>query len=490
MVNAPDSTDRARVVIVGGGFSGVGVAIGLKRAGIDDFVILERAAEGGGTWRDNSYPGCACDVESDLYSFSFAPNPDWRRTFAPQPEIWGYLRRCIRRFGLAPHVRWGQALTGAAWDEAARGWTIDTADARYRADFLILAVGPLSEPTLPDIPGLDRFAGKVFHSARWDHDHDLTGARVAVIGSGASAVQFVPRIAPQVAQLTLLMRTPPWVLPRNDRAVSARRRALYRLLPPLQRLSRARIYWRRELLALGFLRRTEALHAAEPLARQFLARQIADPALRAKLTPDYRLGCKRILLADDFYPALARPNVAVVTAPLRELRAGSLVTADEIERPIDTLICATGFQVTPSPIAAVVRGRDGRTLAEHWRDGQEAHHGTTVAGFPNLFLLLGPNTGLGHSSMIVMIEAQVAYIVACLRTLARRGAAGFEVRRAAQARSNAGIARRMAGTIWLSGCRSWYLDARGRNTTLWPGFTWEYRLRTRRFDAANYDLRR
>jgi cation diffusion facilitator CzcD-associated flavoprotein CzcO len=285
------------------------------------------------------------------------------------------------------------------------------------------------------------------------------------------------------------LRTPPWVLPRNDRPTSARRRALYRLLPAAQRLARARIYWRREMLALGFLRATERLHAAEPLARRFLARQIADPALRAALTPDYRLGCKRILLADDFYPALTRPNVEVVTAPLRELRAGALVTADGVERPLDTLICATGFRVTPAPFAARVRGRDGHTLADRWRDGEEAHLGTTVAGFPNLFLLLGPNTGLGHSSMLLMIESQVAYIVATLRALARRGATTVEVRPEAQARSNAALQRRMARTIWLSGCRSWYLDARGRNTTLWPGFTWEYRLRTRRFDADNYELR-
>ena len=480
--------EHVRVAIIGAGFSGLGMAIALKRARLHDFVLLERGDESGGTWRDNTYPGCACDVESDLYSFSFAPNPDWSRHFSPQPEIWAYLRRCVGRFGLWPHIRRDHALQDATWDDAAHRWRIATDGGPLTADVLILATGPLSEPVTPAIPGLDRFAGTIFHSARWDHRHDLTGERVAVVGTGASAIQFVPQIQPQVGQLILFQRTPPWIVPRLDRPVLARRRALYRALPLAQRLRRWQLYWRRELSAIAFVRQPERFADAEGIAARHLARQVPDPALRAKLTPNYRMGCKRILLSDDFYPALTRENVAVVTAQIREVRAHSIVAEDGTERPVDTIILATGFRATDPPFAAQVRGRDGRSLADAWRDGQRAYLGTTVAGFPNLFICLGPNTGLGHSSMIVMIESQVAYIRDALRTLARQNLAAVEVRADVQEAHNADVQRHMARTIWSTGCKSWYLDAHGRNTTLWPGFTWQYRLKTRRFDAQSYRL--
>jgi cation diffusion facilitator CzcD-associated flavoprotein CzcO len=481
--------ERARVAIVGAGFSGLGMAIALKRAGIEDFVVLERAEDPGGTWRDNTYPGCACDVQSDLYSFSFAPNPEWRRVFSPQPHIWAYLRRCVRQFGIAPHLRAGHEVREAAWDEGAWCWRITTGRGRFVADALVLGAGPLSEPAFPAIPGLNRFAGTIFHSARWDHGHDLTGERVAVIGTGASAIQFVPEIAPRVGQLSLFMRTPPWVVPRLDRPVSDARRALYRAFPLAQRLVRTVIYWRRELGALAFLR-PQVMAKTEADVLRFMASQVRDPDLRAKLTPDYRMGCKRILLSDDFYPALNRPNVEVVAERIREVRPAGIVTEDGVERAVDTIILATGFRATDAPFAERVRGRGGRTLADAWREGQRAYLGITVSGFPNLFLGLGPHTGLGHSSVIVMIEAQIGYILGCLRLMARRGLAAVEPRPEAEGRFEGEMDRRMGRTVWKTGCRSWYLDARGRNTTLWPGFTWQYILRVRRFDLRAYLLTR
>jgi len=489
-ISAGSATDpeHVRIAIVGAGFSGLGLAIRLKQQSIDDFVVLERATEVGGTWRDNTYPGCACDVPSHLYSFSFAPNPTWTHTFSPQQEILDYLRWCAGRFDLTPHIRWNTELLDATWNENAQQWRLTTARGTLIAEILILGNGPLSEPSLPAIPGLERFTGTRFHSARWVHSHDLTGKRVAVIGTGASAIQFVPRIQPQVSQLLLFQRTPPWVLPRLDRPISERQRALFRALPIAQRLARKRIYWQRELFVLGFTSRPQLMQRAEQIALRHLGAQVADPTLRAKLTPSYRMGCKRILLSDDFYPALTQANVEVVTERIQEVRASSIVTADGMERQIDTIILATGFHVTDMPAAQYVHGRDGQTLANAWSDGPQAYLGATVAGFPNLFLMIGPNTGLGHTSMVFMIESQIAYILDCFRRMNRRRLQTVEVRPEVQAAFNAEVQRRMRGTVWTSGCASWYLDAGGHNSTLWPGFTWEYRRRTRRFNLADYTL--
>ena len=354
---AADAAKHVRVAIVGAGFSGLGLAIRLKRQGVEDFVVLERAEDVGGTWRDNTYPGCACDVPSHLYSFSFAPNPEWTRHFAPQPEIWRYLRWCVARFGIGPHIRYGCELREAAWDEEAGRWHIATSQGPLSADVLALGQGPLSEPSLPDIPGLDGFPGTLFHSARWGHEHDLTGERVAVIGTGASAVQFVPHIQPAVGRLHLFQRTPPWILPRRDRAISPRRRALFRRLPLSQRLARYGIYWLFEMRALGLVYRPQMMLAPQRLALKYLAAQVPDAALREKLTPRYTMGCKRILLSDDFYPALSRPNAEVVTDRIREVRGRAIVTADGAEREVDTIIVATGFHVTDNPVTDRVRGR-------------------------------------------------------------------------------------------------------------------------------------
>jgi cation diffusion facilitator CzcD-associated flavoprotein CzcO len=478
-----------RVAIVGSGFAGLGMAIQLKEQGEEDFVVLERAGEIGGTWRDNSYPGCACDVPSHLYSFSFAPNPRWTRTFSPQAEIQDYLTGCADRYGIRPHVRLHHEVTEAAWDDARARWVVDTTRARFTAQVLVSAMGALSEPSIPDLPGLGEFGGTAFHSAAWDHDHDLTGERVAVIGTGASAIQFVPQIQLRVARLHVFQRTAPWIMPRPDRPLTPAERRLYRRLPQAQLLMRAGIYWARESFVLGFMH-PRVMRLQQRLAERHLRRQVPDPELRAKLTPDYTMGCKRVLISNDYLPSLTRPNVEVVTDAIREVRERSIVTADGSEREVDTIVFGTGFHVTDMPAAERIRGRDGVLLADLWQGSPQAYAGTSVAGFPNLFLVPGPNTGLGHTSVIFMIESQVSYVVDALRYLDRERAAAVEVRPEAQAAFNADVDRRMRGTVWTSGgCRSWYLDATGRNSTLWPGFTWPFRRMMRRFDPASYVVR-
>ena len=479
---------HVHVAILGAGFSGLGMAIRLKQHGQQDFAVIERAADIGGTWRDNTYPGCACDIPSHLYSFSFALNPRWSRMYSPQREIWNYLRHCADRFGILPYIQWNSELLDASWNEDGQHWHITTTQGQLTADILILGNGPLSEPSLPPIPGIERFEGVLFHSARWKHDYDLTGKRVAVIGTGASAIQFVPQVQPRVGHLSLFQRTPPWILPRQDHPIPAWQRALFRILPITQRFVRIKIYWQRELLVPGFVHRSNILKRGEQLALRHLAKRVPDPELRAKLTPQYAMGCKRILLSDDFYPAITRPNVEVITERIREVRANSIVTEDGREREIDTIICATGFHVTDAHLPQHVHGRGGRSLADSWHAGPGAYLGTAVAGFPNLFLLIGPNTGLGHNSMVYMTESQITYILDCLRTMKRRNLRAVEVRPEAQETFNAELQQRMQGTVWTSGCSSWYLDAGGRNTTLWPGFTFEFRRRTRHFDPQRYDL--
>jgi cation diffusion facilitator CzcD-associated flavoprotein CzcO len=479
---------HVRVAIVGSGFSGLGLAIRLKQRGMENFIILERAGDVGGTWRDNTYPGCACDVPSHLYSFSFAPNPNWSRHFSPQHEIWAYLHDCVKRFGLTRHILFNHELLEAAWDDAAARWRIETSRGPFTADVLALGNGPLSEPCIPAMRGLERFGGTVFHSAQWNHEHDLAGERVAVIGTGASAIQFVPQIQPQVKQLILFQRTPPWIMPRNDHAIAPQRRARFRRYPLLQQLVRSGIYLQREIGALALVYRPQMMRAPMRQSREHLEAQVADPTLRAKLTPHYQMGCKRILLSDDFYPAVSSANVEVITERAREVTARGVVAEDGSERLVDTIIFATGFHVTDMPAAVHVRGREGRTLADVWREGPRAYLGTTVSGFPNLFLLIGPNTGLGHTSMIYMIESQLAYILDAVRLMRQRGVRAFEPSAEVQDAYNEEIQRRMQGTVWTSGCASWYLDAGGRNSTLWPGFTAEYRWRTHRFDPSRYVL--
>ncbi len=477
---------HVRVAIVGAGFGGLGMAIRLKQAGIDDFVVLERAGDVGGTWRDNTYPGCACDVPSHLYSFSFALHPGWSRTFSGQQEIWAYLRGCVDRFDLAGHLRYNHPVTEMRWDDQRRHWQLASPAGDYTADALVVAGGPLSEPSTPDIAGLDTFAGKVFHSARWDHTHDLAGRDVAVIGTGASAIQFVPRIAPEVASLRLFQRTAPWILPRSDRRITAAERAVYRAVPAAQRLVRTAIYWVREATGFNFLH-PAGMRLGQLIARRHLRRSVPDPVLRQRLTPGYTMGCKRVLLSNDYYPALQRSTVDLVTEPIREVRPDAVVTADGAVHPVDTIIFGTGFHVTDMPSAHHIHGRDGVSLAQSWAGTMSSYYGVGFAGFPNLFMLLGPNSGLGHNSVVFMIESAVEYVLRALRHLDRTGLAAIEPSREAQDRFTAWVDRRMAGTVWLAGgCRSWYLDATGRNSALWPSYSYRYRLATRRWRPGDH----
>ncbi|MEV5887247.1 NAD(P)/FAD-dependent oxidoreductase [Streptomyces sp. NPDC052020] len=484
--------EHVRVAVVGSGFGGLGAAVRLRREGITDFVVLERAGGVGGTWRDNSYPGCACDVPSHLYSFSFAPNPDWPRTFSGQRHIRAYLEHVADTFGLRPHLRFDAEVTRMTWDTRRLRWEIETGRGKLTADVVVSATGPLSDPKIPDIPGLDTFPGKVFHSARWDHDYDLTGKRVAMIGTGASAIQIVPSIQPRAGRLTLFQRTPAWVMPRVDRAIGPAERALHRAVPLTARLRRGLLWGIRELQVQAFTKRPEELGLVERLAKRNMARAIKDPALRAKLTPDYRIGCKRILLSNDYYPALARPNVDVVASGLAEVRGSTLVAADGSEAEVDAIIFGTGFRVTDMPIAERVVGADGRTLAETWQDGMRALRGATAAGFPNWMTIIGPNTGLGNSSMILMIESQLNYLADYLRQLdVLGGRVALDARPEAVRAWNDRVQERMKRTVWnTGGCTSWYLDAAGRNTTVWPGTTSEFRRATRRVDLMEYRVLR
>jgi cation diffusion facilitator CzcD-associated flavoprotein CzcO len=485
----PEAVQHVRVAVVGSGFGGLGAAVRLRKEGIHDFVVLERAGSVGGTWRDNSYPGCACDVPSHLYSFSFAPNPEWPRTFSGQPEIRAYLERLADRFELRPHLRFHHELRSARWDADAARWELDTTQGRWTADVVVAACGPLSDPSVPDVPGLDGFPGKVFHSARWDHDYDLAGKRVAVIGTGASAIQIVPMIQPKVDRLVLFQRTPPWVMPRMDRDITAAERALYRRVPAAQRALRAALWGIREYQVGAFVKRPALLRAAELLARKNLEKSIKDPALRAALTPDYRFGCKRVLLSNTYYPALAQPNADVVASGLQEVRGSTLVAADGTEHEVDAIVFSTGFHVTDMPVGSRITGTAGRTLAEEWQDGMAALRGTTVSGFPNLLFAIGPNTGLGNSSMVLMIESQLNYLADYLHRLDTLGLRALDATASAQRRWNDEVQRRMTRTVWnTGGCRSWYLDANGRNTVLWPGTTAHFRRETRAVDLSEYDL--
>ncbi|HEX2903687.1 MAG TPA: NAD(P)/FAD-dependent oxidoreductase [Jatrophihabitans sp.] len=488
MTNLSVRARHVHVFIVGAGFAGLGAAIKLQEAGEFDFLCVDRGAEVGGTWRDNSYPGAACDVPSQLYSFSFALNPNWSHSFSRQPQIQQYLRDVAERAGVLDRFRFNVVFESAAWDDEAGQWRIETSDGPISADLLVAAAGALSDPKLPAIEGIDVFRGRLFHSAQWDHGYDLAGKRVAVIGTGASAIQIVPEIAPQVAQLDVYQRTAPWVMPRRDRAYRPWQQRLMRRVPLLQRLARDLVYFLREATVPMFIALPSLGKLASRAALANIDRAISDPELRAKVRPHFSLGCKRVLISNDWYPALARDNVELVTDPISRITETGLVTADGTERAVDALIVCTGFMPTELPIAQQVKGRDGRTLSDAWREhGIQAYKGATVAGFPNLFFLVGPNTGLGHSSMVYMIESQVAYLVDAVRQLRRFGLGTVEVLPARQREWNADLQRRMRRTVWnTGGCQSWYLDEHGRNVTLWPRTTYTFRRLTRSFDLAAY----
>ncbi len=484
----PSSVPHLKVAIIGSGFAGLGAAIRLEQAGMGDYLVFEKASEVGGTWRDNTYPGCACDVPSHLYSFSFAPNPQWSRMYAPQAEILEYLRRTARTFAVLPKIAFDTEVESATWDEEREHWRLETSSGPFTAQFIISGHGPLVTPKWPDLPGLDTFGGVKFHSARWNHSVSLEGKRVAVIGTGASAIQFVPAIAPRVGRLSVFQRSAPWVVPRPDRAFTDDEKTRFAKRPFSRLASRASIFLTNELNFLGFIHPRMA-KVAMKVAQDHLERQVSDPELRAKLRPNYRMGCKRILVSSEYYPTLSRPNVELITEKIVEVRPEGVVTSDGKVRQVDVLICGTGYVATPPPIARIFKGVSGHSLAEVWGRSPTAYLGTTVSGFPNLFLVVGPNTALGHNSIVYMIESQLNYILGSLKYLEKAGLHRFEVRPEAQSAYNAEIQNTLERSVWVrGGCTSFYLDSTGTNSTLWPGFAYQFKQRLLRFDPAAYTL--
>lgn len=488
-ITVPAPATRCKIAIIGTGFSGLGMAIRLKQSGEEDFLLFEKDQGVGGTWRVNNYPGCACDVQSHLYSFSFEPNPNWTRMFARQPEIKSYLEGCWAKYELQERTLLDCEITRMNWDEQEQRWQIEDRHGRhYSAQFVVSGMGGLSTPSIPKLNGLENFTGKLFHSQRWEHDYALAGRRVAVIGTGASAIQFVPQIQPQVARLDLYQRTPPWIMPKPDRAIGARERRRLARFPSLQKAWRGALYGILESRVIGFSISPRLMKFASEIARRHLHKHIQDPALRDKLTPDYVMGCKRVLISNDYYPALTQANVEVISSGIREIRANSIIDANGEERPADAIIFGTGFTPSDPLPRGVIFGRNGVDLLDSWPLGPEAYKGTLTAGFPNLFFLMGPNTGLGHNSMVYMIESQISYVLGALRHLQHNHLPSLDVRPEAQRRFNEGLQDDLGDTVWnAGGCNSWYLHPlSGRNCTVWPGFTWRFRQLTRRFDADAY----
>lgn len=478
------------VVIVGSGFGGLCMAIKLREAGRNNFVLLEKAAEVGGTWRENSYPGAACDVQSHMYSFSFAPKTDWTQRYAGWEEIQQYILDTTERFGIRPFIRFNREVSGMHFDPARALWTVDTVQGeQLLARHVVMASGPLHVPSIPTLPGQEYFKGKIFHSAQWDHDYDLTGKQVVSIGTGGSAIQYAPEIAPKVAKLTILQRTSAWVIPRDVRLYANWEKALFARVPLLRKLHRARLYWSNEsrVWPLFAPRLAKSL---QKLAQLFINVKVKDPAVAKALTPDYVIGCKRILISNKWLPMFNRDNVELITSGIQQLREHSVVLKDGREVAADCIILGTGFVTDPRIYMKNFPcvGLPGRDLMRDWKDGAEAYYGTTVAGYPNFYQLVGPNTGLGHNSIIFMIEAQVHYVMQCLKRLQEKGADYLDVKREVQRAFNDKLQSKFKGTVWASGCSSWYQQADGRNVLLWPGSTWRFWLQTRQVHDQDYNF--
>ena len=474
-----------RVVVVGAGFGGVGMAAALQHAGLDDFLVVDRADDLGGTWRDNTYPGLSCDIPSHLYSYSSRPGR-WSRRFPPGQEILGYLRELCAERGLGSHFRFGTGVAAAEFDERRAVWQLTLEDGgTLQASAVVSAVGQLGRPRVPGIAGRDEFAGPSWHSARWDHGTDLAGRRVAVLGTGASAIQFVPEIAKTAAHVDVFQRSAPYILPKSDRPYRPREQALYDRLPVLAKADRLRIFLYGELLTSGFVVSPKLLAAPMQLWRRQL-RAISDPELRAKCVPGYLMGCKRVLFSDDWYPTLSRPNVELITDPIERIAPAGVVTAGGASHPADVLIYATGFQTLDFLAPMSLTGLGGRQLQAEWRDGAEAYLGMTVSGFPNFFMLYGPNTNLGGNSIIYMLEGQIGYVLGALQALDSAGLDWLDVRPEVQRAFNSWVAGASRSSVWQSGCHSWYTTAAGRNTNNWPDQTFRYRHRVRHFDLASY----
>jgi cation diffusion facilitator CzcD-associated flavoprotein CzcO len=480
--------EHHRVVVIGAGFAGVGIGVRLSQRGIDDFVICERNESVGGTWFEHTYPGCACDIPTHLYSYSFARNPRWTRLFPRQEEILAYVRRIADEHGVTPHIRFGYELERASW-EADRGrWRVRTSKGEMTCDVLVSAIGATAEPDEPDIPGFADFKGHRFHSARWDHAHDLAGERVAVLGTGPAAAQFVPRIQPKVGRLVVFQRTPPWVIPHPDRPVPAVERLVYKLLPPTQDIQRNLFFALLEACGIGFRGHTQVIAPIEALGRRHLRRQVSDPELREKLTPRYRFGCKRPILSNTYYPALASDNVYVETGAIAKVDGDAIVTDDGRRHEVDTIVTAIGYRYNRSLLVDRIVGSDGRTLGAHWDSSPRAYLGTTVPRFPNFFILLGPNA-IGIQSVIFTLESQIAYVIDAIRTMDRRRLARVEVRPEPFEQFVAEVDARSEGSVWTAGgCKAYYVDDNGRNFALYPGFASEFRRRTRHFDPERYEV--
>ena len=479
------------VLIIGAGFGGLGMAIALGRAGEHGVLLLEKGHDVGGVWRENTYPGAACDIPSHLYSYSFEPNPGWSRTYSPQAEILDYLRHCADKYAVRDKIRFGCEVTSAAFDEATSLWRVDWRDARGRAQagharVLVSAVGLLGRPAVPAVPGLATFRGPVFHSARWNHDVPLKDKRIAVIGTGASAIQFVPELARDAARLTVFQRTPSYILPRPDRAYSDRERRRFARWPWLMAALRALLYAAHDARAVGFTRLRWMMDIVGGVpSRRLLKRQVPDAALRERLAPRHPIGCKRILISNDWLPTFSRPNVELVTDAIEAVTPAGVRVAGGREIEVDAIVLGTGFTASEFLAPMEIRGRGGRGLNEAWSQGAQAWLGIAVPGFPNFFMLYGPNTNLGHNSIVFMLECQVAHVMRCLAKLRGERGAAIEMTTPPFERYNARVQQRSQKTVF-AGCTSWYVDAQGRHTVNWPGFTTSYRWLTRHAGLGAY----
>jgi cation diffusion facilitator CzcD-associated flavoprotein CzcO len=474
--------------VVGAGFAGVGAAVMLRRAGRRDVTVFERSERPGGVWHHNHYPGAACDVPSHLYEFSFAPNPNWSRRFAPQAEIHAYIEDVARREGVLDDIRTSTEVHSARWDEERGRWTLQTSGGAHEADILVTACGQLSTPAVPDIPGLDSFQGPVFHTARWRHDIELAGRRVAVVGTGCSSIQVVPAIQPLAGQVDVYQRSPGWTFPKMDYAYRERTKRLFARLPLVQRLDRALTFAFMELAAAAMTSQRWLLPVLRAVARRQITRSIDDPRLRRKVTPTDEVGCKRVMLTDEWYPALTRPNVELVTERIVEVTPGGIRTADGTERAADVLVLGTGFRAHGFVAPMEIVGRGGRTLAEQWSQVARAYLGMSVPGFPNLFMLYGPNTNGGTGSVIYTIEAGIGHVLAALDRLEQTGAERIEVRAEAARDFDRELRAALAGSVWHTGCTNWYVDADGNDPNQWPWLWSTYRRRTARLAPDAYEL--
>ncbi len=476
-----------QTIIVGSGFAGICMAIKLKEAGLHDFVLLEKANEVGGTWRDNTYPGAACDVKSHLYSFSFEPKHDWSRVFSRQKEILDYTKHCLNKYGIEKHLLLNWELASASFNDQTNLWQVNSKSGeQFTCNFFVMGTGALHIPSLPKIKGMDSFEGKIFHSSRWDHQYDLKGKKVAVIGTGASAIQFVPEVVPQAKQLFLFQRTAPWILPKRDAEIGAFRKHLFKYLPFTQALYRSFIYWMAELTAVGFVSNKRLMKFAESHSLRHLKKIVKDETLRNKLTPNFTFGCKRVLMTNNYYQSLIQSNVEVITDNIAAIGNNFIQTSNGDKHEVDCIICGTGFYVTNNFQFLNIAGANGTALNEVWKTGPEAYLGITISGFPNLFLLAGPNTGIGHTSMIYMIEAQVQYSVDAIKKVWSKKAQAIHVKAEVQDSFNRAVDKQTEQTVWASGCSSWYLDEKGRNAAIWPDFTFKYKQQTLQLNEADY----